>query len=144
VTFVPPDFDPPQRLVTPEFELEPLGPEHNESDYAAWSTSIEHIHTLQGFVGSRWPREMTREDNLRDLERHAADFAARTGFTYTVREPDGGPVIGCVYIYPRDDDADGAQVRSWVTARRAELDAPVRAAVRDWLDTAWPFATIDY
>src|SRR5437870_402916 len=37
------DFDPPTRLVTPAFVLEPLGPQHNERDYAAWTSSMEHI-----------------------------------------------------------------------------------------------------
>ena len=40
---VPPDFDVPLGLETSEFILEPLGPEHNESDYNAWTSSTEHI-----------------------------------------------------------------------------------------------------
>ena len=67
--------------------LEPLGVEHNESDYDAWSSSIRHILATPGFEGSSWPHEMTLEENRRDLERHADDFAARTGFTYTVLDP---------------------------------------------------------
>jgi hypothetical protein len=34
--FVPRDFDVPRRLETPQFVLEPLGPEHNDQDYDAW------------------------------------------------------------------------------------------------------------
>jgi len=40
---VPPDFEVPLRLATPDFVLEPLGPEHNERDYEAWTTSMKHI-----------------------------------------------------------------------------------------------------
>ena len=43
---------------------------------------------------------MSLEDNRADLERHAADFEARRGFTFTVLEPDRAEVIGCVYLYP--------------------------------------------
>ena len=43
---------------------------------------------------------MTLEENLDDLERHARDFADRTGFTYTVLDPATRAVMGCVYIYP--------------------------------------------
>ena len=46
---------------------------------------------------------MPAAQNLADLEQHAVDFAARTGFTYTVLPPDGpdtAEVLGCVYIYP--------------------------------------------
>jgi hypothetical protein len=27
----------------PQFVLEPLGPEHNEQDFAAWTSSMDHI-----------------------------------------------------------------------------------------------------
>ena len=140
--FVPADFAVPDGLATALFRLEPLGPEHNERDYDAWSSSMEHIHASPGFETWRWPYEMSLEDNRRDLEGHARDFADRTGFTYSVLEDDD--VIGCVYIYPdRDGDAD-ARVRSWVRADRAELDLPLRPAVRDWLASEWPFDRVEY
>jgi len=41
--FVPPDFKVPLGLATSDFVLEPLGPEHNERDYEAWTSSMEHI-----------------------------------------------------------------------------------------------------
>ena len=85
--------------------LVPLGPQHNERDYAAWSSSIDHIRATPGFPDGDWPHEMTLEENRGDLERHARDFAARTGFTYTVLDPDDGDVIGCLYIYPLGDEA---------------------------------------
>ena len=52
--FVPADFAVPDGLTTEEFRLEPLGPQHNARDYAAWSSSIEHILATPGF-DSRWP-----------------------------------------------------------------------------------------
>ena len=44
MSFVPADFEPPVRLATDRFVLEPLGPQHNERDYEAWTSSMEHIH----------------------------------------------------------------------------------------------------
>jgi hypothetical protein len=41
--FVPPDFDVPLGFERPQFVLQPLGPEHNERDYDAWTSSMEHI-----------------------------------------------------------------------------------------------------
>ncbi len=140
--FVPADFMVPESLAEPLFRLEPLGPEHNERDYAAWTSSVEHIHSSPGFESRRWPHEMTPEENLRDLEGHAQDFAHRTGFTYTVLE--GSDVIGCVYIYPDREGTADARVRSWVRADRAELDVPLRRAVSIWLAADWPFASVDY
>ena len=130
---IPDDFEPPRSFATELFVLEPLGPEHNEGDYDAWSSSLEHIRATPGWEGRSWPHEMTREENRGDLQRHADDFAARTGFTFTVLEPETREVIGCVYIYP-------SGVRSWVRASRAELDQPLRDAVAGWLASSWQFA----
>jgi hypothetical protein len=142
--FVPDDFVLPAGLAVGDYRLEPLGPEHTDSDYAAWTSSIDHILATPGYDGASWPHEMTLAENRRDLEEHAADFAARTGFTFTVLAPDGETVVGCVYIYPsRKPDID-ASVRSWVRAADATLDPVLYRAVRDWLAAAWPFGRIDY
>ena len=141
--FVPDDFDPPRGLATAEFTLEPLGPQHNDADYAAWTSSMDHIHATPGYAERKWPHPMPLEQNLSDLEGHAADFAARKGFTYTVLDP-SGTVIGCVYIYPAKDDPAAAHVQSWVTVSRAELDVPLYRAVNEWLARDWPFGRVDY
>ncbi len=147
--FVPRDFEPPRRLGHPSFVLVPLGPEHNASDYAAWTSSMEHIHATPGYAGYPWPHPMTLEENHGDLMRHAEDFAAGTGFTYTVLAPDGADgdaptVIGCVYIYPATDGEHDAHVKSWVRAADAALDGELYAAVRAWLARDWPFRRVDY
>ena len=85
--FVPGDFSVPGELVTAQFRLEPLGPQHNDGDYEAWTSSMAHIRATPGFADWSWPTEMTSEENLGDLRRHAEDFAGRTGFTYTVLDP---------------------------------------------------------
>ena len=123
--------------------LEPLGPEHNESDHEAWSSSIEHIRATPGY-DDRWPRPMTLAENRDDLERHARDFADRTGFTYTVLDPASRAVIGCVYIYPDKRGQADARVLSWVRASHAELDLPLRELISGWLAEAWPFERVDY
>jgi len=142
--FVPPDFEVPLRLETPEFLLEPLGPEHNERDYDAWTSSLEHIVETPGFRDGSWPHEMTLDENRVDLQRHADDFSNRVGFTYTVLDPAGRDVIGCVYIYPRRDGEHEASVLSWVRASHASLDVPLWRAVSRWLEADWPFASVEY
>ena len=99
-----------------EFRLAPLGPQHNESDYAAWTASVDHIRATPGFGGHSWPHETSLDDNLRDLEQHGRDFAERRGFTYTVLSAgaDTGDVIGCVYIYPPSGPEPGGD---WGDAR---------------------------
>jgi hypothetical protein len=144
--FVPEDFDPPRELAHPEFQLVPLGAEHNESDHAAWTSSIAHIHATPGFESSDWPplEGMSLDENRDDLMAHALDFEERTGFTFTVLRPGTEEVIGCLYIYPAKDGEHDAQVRSWVRADVAELDAPLYVAVSRWLAERWPFERVLY
>ncbi len=140
--FVPTDFDIPGSYDGPGFRLEPLGPQHNEPDHAAWMSSIDHIRATPGFPDGAWPTAMPPEQNLADLERHARDFSERTGFTYTVL--DGDEVIGCLYIYPSKEPGHDADVASWVRVTRSEMDVVVWQAVSAWMEAAWPFAAVDY
>lgn len=138
-TFVPTEFDPPTAFTAGDLHLEPLGPQHNESDYAAWTSSTAYIRRSPGFADGGWPREMSPEENRADLERHARDFAARTGFTYTVLDATD-EVVGCLYVYPARDEVHDAQALSWVRESEADLDAGLRRAIADWLTSdAWPF-----
>lgn len=138
-SFVPTGFDPPVALTAGDFRLEPLGPEHNERDYAAWTSSMEHIRSSPGFPDGSWPREMSLAENRADLERHARDFAERKGFTYTVLDA-SDDVVGCVYVYPARDGVHDANVLSWVRASEAAHDDAFRRAIADWLTSdAWPF-----
>ncbi len=139
--FVPVDFVVPRSLTAGSMRLVVLGPEHNERDYAAWTSSMEHIRGTPGFEDRSWPRPMSPEENLGDLVRHAKDFDDRTGFTYSVLV--GDEVVGCVYIYPSKVPGE-ADVRSWVRADLAHLDAPLYRAVSDWLAADWPFHLIRY
>ncbi|MDA5285693.1 N-acetyltransferase [Streptomyces sp. NPDC054904] len=144
--FVPDGFEVPRAFAGDGFRLEPLGPQHNERDLAAWSGSVEHVRATCGFSGGWPPPEgMSAEANLADLVRHARDFEERSGFTYSVLEGED-EVIGCLYVYPARERPGRVRVNSWVRADRAYLDAPVRAAVGRWLREAWPFDAerIDY
>ena len=140
--FVPTDFDPPLTFEGPGFRLEPLGAVHNERDHEAWMSSVDHIKTTPGFADWDWPEPMSLEANLSDLVMHAKDFTDRTGFTYSIL--DGDDVIGCVYIYPTKDPDYDAGVKSWVTARRAEMDVVVWRELSAWLADVWPFENPKY
>jgi RimJ/RimL family protein N-acetyltransferase len=144
--FVPDDFEPPLELSQSEFRLVPLAVEHNESDRAAWMSSIAAIHATPGWESRTWPPAsgMSLEENRADLERHARDFTERTGFTFTVLDPVTSVVIGCVYIYPATDGEHDAEVRSWVRADRSALDPLLHAAVTRWLADRWPLENVRY
>jgi hypothetical protein len=136
---LPAGFDPPTEFTAGDFRLEPLGPQHNERDYQAWTSSMDHIRRSPGFPDGSWPREMSLDENRGDLERHARDFAERRGFTYTVLDATDD-VVGCVYIYPAKDGVHDVSVQSWVRESEAAHDDAFRRAIADWLTSdAWPF-----
>lgn len=143
--FVPDDFDPPTSLVTEQFRLEPLGPQHNKADRAAWMSSVEHIRATAGYPDGDWPpaEGLSAAENLADLQRHADHFAARQGFTFTVLDPTDDDVIGCVYLYPSTSEEYDVSVQSWVRADRAHLDGPVADAVARWIAAAWPWRRLN-
>ncbi len=131
-----------------EFILEPLGPQHNVADYAAWTSSIEHIRQTAGFTGDDWPNDgwpqsKSIDENLVDLIDHAGEFARREAFAYTMIDRRTGDVIGCVYIDPDDTGAAEAMVRCWVVASRLD-DAVVADTVRRWVTAEWPFASVRF
>jgi hypothetical protein len=141
VPLVPDAFEVPLRHETADFVLEPLGPEHNERDHAAWTSSIDHIRATRGFEARSWPRPMTREENLRDLEGHRAEFDERVAFAYSVLDPESDDVIGCVYVDPAPS-GEGAVIRTWVRETHAHLDETLRSEVVAWLERDWPLASV--
>ena len=48
---VPDGFSVPAEHVADGFRLVPLGPEHNAADYAASTSSIDHIRATPAFAG---------------------------------------------------------------------------------------------
>ena len=141
---VAPSFALPDPPATDRFRLEPLGPQHNVADHAAWT--IAHIRANPDFAGRSWPppEGMTLEANLDDLRQHAEDFDRRVGFTYTVLSVPVDEVIGCVYVYGSRQEPGVTDVRSWVRADHASLDAEVYLVVSDWLARNWPFERVAY
>jgi hypothetical protein len=142
---VPDDFDVPRDTRFAQFVLKPLGPEFNDADHAAWTSSIQHIQSTPGMVGRGWPPDegFAAELNHHDLVQHAEEFEQRVAFAYTVLRPDTDDVLGCLYLDPGIRPGAVA-VRSWVRADVAELDGVVRREVRDWLAQRWPFDEVVY
>lgn len=141
---VPADFPVPLPPAHPRFTFEPLGPEHNESDLEAWSSSIDHIHASPGFRADGWPeRPYTLDENLADLARHRDHHEQGIDFAWTVLAPGTRTVIGCVYLKPDPTGRAHAEARSWVRSTAADLDGVLRAHLAPWFARAWPI-TVRY
>ena len=141
--FVPPDFDVPLGLETSESSSSRSGLSRRAG--LRRLDVVDGAHRGDARVSRRLrPKEMTREEKRGDLQRHADDFGTRKGFTYTVLDPVSRDAIGCVCIYPLRDSDNDACALSWVRERDAHLDTPLWHAVSEWLESDWPFASVEY
>ena len=139
--FVPEDFRVSQRIEQPNYILRPLTTADVEKDYEAVMSSVQSLRQIFG-QDDDWPaKQMTLQDNERDLARHQTDFEQRRGFTYTMETPEGDTCLGCVYIYPCDRGDHDARVYYWVrdSAKAQGLEADLGAFLRHWVREAWPF-----
>ncbi len=143
--FVPADFKVPERLETEMFRLRMLTVNDVVKDYDAVMTSVEH---LQGVFGprSKWPRDLTFEQDLIDLGWHQREFQIRRSFCYTVMSLDESECLGCVYISPTRKRGYDASISLWV--RKSEfdkgLDPILFSAVKEWVAKEWPFKNVAF
>jgi hypothetical protein len=135
--FVASTFDVPQEVRTERVWLRPLTIDDAARDYDAVMSSVRH---LQRQFRDTWPEGLSLQQNLVDLGWHQKRFQRRDAFTYTVLDPEGTRVLGCVYVDPPADGGD-AEVTLWVRASEVAggLDAHLERAVRDWIARDWPF-----
>lgn len=160
MAFYPDSDDPPARLLTGEFLLEPLHPRHVALDYAALMVSND---MLQMWSQSNWPAaDFTLEENLADLQMHWDEHRQRVAFTYTVLNPAGDECLGCVYIKPLtwwlERGKAGAEAIArvpdfsavttfWVRQPRVadDLDRRLLAVLQNWFASdSWAFAAMAY
>ena len=144
--FVPADFDPPTSLATDQFHLEPLGPQHNAADHAAWMSSIEHIRSTPGYPDGNWPPRngMTLEENLsrpsppRRRLRAAAPVSPSPSSTQATTT--SSVASTCIPQPPRSGTSrcsPGCGLTDRASTR------PLADAVARWLATDWPWKRVD-
>lgn len=144
IPFIPADFAVPEGLETSEFRLRMLSVNDVVKDYDAVMSSVEHCNTI--WPGGKWPKGLSLEQNLIDLGWHQKEFQTRRSFAYTVVNPSGSMVVGCVYIEPTRKRGHDAEVYLW--ARQSELAGGLEdrlyAAVKDWIAKMWPFISVAF
>ncbi len=147
--FVPPDFKIPEALETDKFRLRMLTIKDVEKDYDAVITSIDH---LRGVFGDRernkkWPPgDLTLEQDLIDLGWHQKEFQSRSSFAYTVMNLDETQCLGCVYIFPSNNEDFDAEIYMWVRKSELEkgLDPILFKTIKEWIQEKWPFGRVSY
>lgn len=141
--WIPEDFAVPAYLETVRFRLRMLTIHDLELDFAAVTSSTEHLQTIWN---NDWPVGLTLEQNLIDLGWHQKEFQRRRSFAYTVVSLDESRVLGCVYIYPPSKSGFDAEVYLWTRADELAngLEHELEVQVRNWLASHWPFQRVAY
>ena len=143
--FVPPDF-----AHLGDFTLEVLSLRHAAADFLAVASSKEDIRHVFG-PENDWPdAQITFEQNLADIERHAGEFERRDAFAYAMLKSPT-EYVGCFYIKPvkariagdRRKTLFDAQAFFWLSSvQDSHSDPAVHAQLAKWLDDHWPFRSV--
>jgi hypothetical protein len=145
-SFVPENFQVPEKLETDTFRLRQLTVNDVVKDYDAVMTSIDHLQAVFG-KHSTWPsKELTLEQDLIDLGWHEKEFQQRTSFAYTVMNLDESQCLGCVYLLPSQNEEVDAEIYLWVRQSEFDkgLDPILFETVRNWITKVWPFKNVLY
>jgi len=142
---VPDEFVVPQTFQTTEFILEPLTVKNLIIDYDAVMSSVKHLKGLMDNEDN-WPIGLTIEENLVDLGWHQREFTLRHSFAYSVLSLSKNLCLGCCYIYPTKGSEYGAQAFYWIREQYlfSGLETRLGLAFKTWLETDWPFSSIDF
>lgn len=148
--FHPPDTPVPDGTRSDRLILRPLRATDVDADYDAVMSSRAMLRT---WSQTTWPAEdFTRDENLRDLERHEREHVEGSAFTYTVFDPTATRCLGCVYLTPLRAAQEaacgggtyGVNVGFWVRASEIgrDLDRHLLGCLRDWFASEWRFDTV--
>jgi hypothetical protein len=140
--WLPEDFTAPARLDLPTGDhLRPIRATDIDIDYP---TVMANQGSLWESFGEVWgwpPVDMTREQDLEDLERHVAEMERNESFNYAIFDEQEATLKGCVYIDPPERVGADADISWWVTdeERSGPLERALRREVPAWIAAAWPF-----
>ena len=125
----------PEEVVLGDFRLTMLTAAALDEDMAAIEESAV---ALDNIFGNGWPRGLTRENDLIDLERHHREFIVRRAYAWVIRDQ-GGAYIGCAYLRPEMNQRGTARAIHWMRSAAAERGPAFAALFHDWLrGPDWP------
>jgi hypothetical protein len=140
--WLPDAFDPPAFVaLATGHHLRPIRASDLDIDYPAVMGSQARLWAEFGDAWGWPPDDLTREEDLRDLERHEREMVARTSYNYAILPAAESELLGCVYVDPPTTDGADAEFAWWVVDRErgGPLEEELRTFVPDWVATAWPF-----
>jgi hypothetical protein len=118
------------------FRLDILTPDDVQEDFDVVTESTD---VLWGLFGDDWPKGLTLEENLKDLQRHEREFDVAYAFAWIIRSEDGR-YLGCAYVKPTPDISGESAVFTWIRTGDDRLStlAQFNTNFRDWLTDHLP------
>jgi hypothetical protein len=142
VTWLPAPFRAPARLELPSgHHLRQIRADDLDFDYPAVMGSQPRLWALFGHAWGWPPADLTREQDLEDLERHVDEMVRNLSFNYAILGAGETRLLGCVYLDPPEVDGTDAEVTWWVVDDEVggPLEACLLPEICSWLADAWPF-----
>jgi hypothetical protein len=137
-----PTFEPPARLELPTgHHARPIRASDLDLDYAAVMGSQARLFEIFGPAWGWPPADLTRQEDLDELVRHAAEMETLESFNYALFDPDETVLLGCIYVDPPQKAGADAEISWWVVDGEVggALDHALPGAVRAWIAERWPF-----
>ncbi|MGI9622094.1 MAG: GNAT family N-acetyltransferase [Acidimicrobiales bacterium] len=148
MTWLPADFSHPLRVDLPagDHHMRPIHPDDTDLDMIAVMGSQERLWSIFGEPWGWPPKDMTHEDDRRDLARHADEMEAHESFNFAIFDEAESELLGCVYIDPPEKVGADADVSWWVVDDMvgSPLELTLEHFVPRWVREAWPFTTPRY
>jgi len=148
-TFVPQDFEVPQRKEFGNYFVEPITTDMVDEDLKTLLANADMIVQLRGGSGSKdeWPYVCTREEDLKDLAWLEVCAGYKQLFSYVLRNNDDNSYAGCIYIYPIElfypelADTYDVDFSFWITKKEysRETYSDIYKSLLEWLGNEWPF-----
>jgi hypothetical protein len=148
---VPAGWKAPTELEYDDIRATAINRTHNHDDVLGINASLELIRRTRG---GPWPTgPVTEEFNYVDEVWHECEFRDGGSFTYVVYDSQGR-YLGCCYLYPMGSRTPlsaelvsyDVDVSWWITPGAFERGyyPKVYAALRYWIETAFPFPKAYY
>ena len=150
MSWLPDDFEHPQRVELPTgHHLRPIRADDAEIDLPAVIGSRDSLWVKYGEPWGWPPATMSLEADREDLAHHEAEIAEHVSFNYAVLNEPESELLGCIYVYPPEEDPGSppgtdAVVSWWVVdaARGTDLERALEDFVPRWLTETWRFEAV--
>ncbi len=140
--WLPESFVPPgPRELTTGHHFRPIRADDIELDYPAVMGSRVRLFEIFGAAWGWPPADLTRQEDLDELVRHAAEMVTLESFNYAIFDRDETALLGCIYVDPPERVGADADISWWVVDSEVggALEAALPAQVRAWIAQSWPF-----